>query len=53
MATKRLPYDHNAALNILNLGLEQAHAEKQTILVRQWISKFVSRKQEAHELIRG
>jgi len=39
--------DLNAALNILNLGLEQAHAEKQPILVRQRISKFASRKQEA------
>jgi putative transposase len=40
--------DHNAALNILKLGLEQARAEKQPILVRQRISKFASRKQEAH-----
>jgi putative transposase len=44
--------DQNAALNILKLGLEQAHAEKQPLLVRQRISKFASRKQEAHELIR-
>jgi len=45
--------DHNSAINILTLGLEQAHAEKQPLLVRQRISKFASRKQEAHELIRG
>jgi putative transposase len=44
--------DHNAALNILKLGLEQAHAEKQPILVRQRISKFASRKQEARDLSR-
>ena len=48
-----LDRDHNAALNILKLGLEQAHAEKQPILVRQRISKFASRKQEAHGFIRG
>lgn len=45
--------DLNAAKNILKLGLEQALAEKQPILVRQRISKFASRKQEAHEFIRG
>jgi putative transposase len=45
--------DHNAAINILNLGLEQARAEKQPLLVRQRISKFASRKQEAHVLRRG
>jgi len=45
--------DHNAALNILKLGLEQAHAEKQPLLVRQRISKFASRKQEAHAFKRG
>jgi putative transposase len=45
--------DLNAARNILNLGLEQARAEKQPILVRQRISKFASRRQEAYELIRG
>jgi transposase len=46
--------DHNAALNILKLGLEQAaHAEKQPLLVRQRISKFASVKQEAHALRRG
>jgi putative transposase len=31
--------DHNAALNILKLGLEQAHAEAEPLLVRR-ISKF-------------
>jgi len=45
--------DLNAALNILKLGLEQARAEKQPLLVRQRISKFASRKQEAHGFIRG
>jgi putative transposase len=45
--------DLNTARNILNLGLEQAPAEKQPILVRQRISKFASRRQEAYELIRG
>jgi putative transposase len=45
-----LDRDHNAALNILKLGLEQALAEKQPLLVRQRISKFASRKQEAHRL---
>jgi putative transposase len=44
--------DHNAALNILKLGLEQTHAETEPLLVRR-ISKFTSRKQEAHEFIRG
>ena len=44
--------DHNAALNILKLGLEQTLAEKQPLLVKR-ISKFQSRKQEAHEFIRG
>jgi putative transposase len=44
---------YNAALNILKLGLEQAHAERQPILVRQRISKFASVKQEAHKLICG
>ena len=48
-----LDRDLNAARNILKLGLEQAHAEKQPLLVRQRISKFVSRKQEAHGFIRG
>lgn len=42
--------DSNAARNILKLGLEQAHAETGPILVRQRISKFQSRKQEAHVL---
>jgi len=41
--------DLNAAINILKLGLEQAHAEKQPILVRQRISKFASVKQEARK----
>jgi len=45
--------DLNAALNILKLGLEQAHAEAEPLLVRHRISKFQSRKQEAHVLIRG
>lgn len=45
-----LDRDHNAAINILKLGLEKAQAEKQQILVRQRISKFASRKQEAHSL---
>ena len=45
--------DHNSAINILKLGLEQAHAERQPLLVRQHISKFASRKQEAHVLMRG
>lgn len=40
--------DHNAALNILKLGLEQAHVEKQPLPVHQRISKFASMKQEAH-----
>ncbi len=44
--------DHNAALNILKLGLEQAHAEKQPLLVKR-ISKFALMKQEAHVLRRG
>jgi putative transposase len=44
--------DLNAAINILKLGLEQAHAEKQPLLVRQRISKFASRKQEAQGFIR-
>jgi putative transposase len=50
-----LDRDHNAAINILKLGLEQAHAEKQPLLVRhQRISKFASVKQEAHrEFIHG
>jgi putative transposase len=43
--------DLNAARNILKLGLEQTHAEKQPILFRQRLSKFASRKQEAHEQI--
>lgn len=48
-----LDRDHNAALNILKLGLEQAqNAEAEPLLVRR-ISKFQSRKQEAHGFIRG
>ncbi|MCI0562227.1 MAG: transposase, partial [Nitrososphaera sp.] len=43
--------DVNAAINILNLGLEQALAEKQPLLVKR-ISKFASMKQEAHEFLR-
>ena len=38
--------DRNAAINILKLGLEQAHVEKRPLLVRR-ISKFASMKQEA------
>jgi len=46
--------DYNAALNILALGLVQTFAEKQQILVQpKRISKFDSRKQEAHVLRRG
>ncbi|HXG07298.1 MAG TPA: transposase [Nitrososphaera sp.] len=45
--------DLNAAKNIEKLGLEQALAEKQPLPIRQRISKFASRKQEAHEFIRG
>jgi len=44
--------DMNAAKNILKLGLEQARAEKQPLLVRR-ISKFASMKQEAHGFICG
>lgn len=45
-----LDRDYNAALNILRLGLEQTYAETEPLLVsRQRISKFQSRKQEAHE----
>ena len=39
--------DFSAAINILNLGLEQALAEEQPLLVKQRISKFASVKQEA------
>jgi len=46
--------DYNAALNILTLGLEQTFAEKQPLLVQpKRISKFASRKHEAHVLRRG
>lgn len=45
--------DLNAARNILKLGLEQARAEKQPLLVRQRTSKFASRKQEAHAIPSG
>ncbi|MEW5839976.1 MAG: transposase [Thermoproteota archaeon] len=48
-----LDRDHNAALNILKLGLEQARAEPKPLFVRQRISKFQARKQEAHVLRRG
>ncbi len=41
-----LDRDHNAALNILKLGLEQAHAETEPLLVPTRISKFQSMKQE-------
>jgi len=44
--------DLNAAINILKLGLEQAHAEAEPLLVRR-ISKFASRKQETHVLKHG
>ncbi len=40
--------DLNAAKNILKLGLEQSRAETEPLLIRQRISKFQSRKQEAH-----
>ncbi len=45
--------DLNAAVNILERGLEQARAEERPLLVRQRISKFASRKQEAHAFKRG
>lgn len=48
-----LDRDINAARNTLRLGLEQAHAEKEPLLVRQRISKFQSRKQEVHVFGRG
>ncbi|WP_266190354.1 transposase [Candidatus Nitrososphaera gargensis] len=54
-----LDRDTNAAKNILKSGLEQAHAETEPLLIRQRhqqrqrISKFQSRKQEAHVLRRG
>jgi putative transposase len=48
-----LDRDHNAALNILKLGLEQAHAKTEPLRIRQRISKFQSRKQEAREFIYG
>lgn len=48
-----LDRDINAARNILKLGLDQAHAETEPLLVRQRISKFQSRKQEAHVFRRG
>ena len=44
--------DTNSAKLILKLGLEQALAEKQPLLVKR-ISKFASRKQEAHVLRHG
>jgi putative transposase len=42
-----LETDVNAALNILKRGLEEARAEKLPLLVRQRISMFAPRKQEA------
>jgi transposase len=41
--------DHNAAINILNLGLGQTSAEKVSLLVqhKKRISKYGSVKQEA------
>jgi putative transposase len=45
--------DLNAAVNILERGLEQARAEERPLLVSQRISKFASRKQEAHAFKRG
>ncbi len=48
-----LDRDMNAAKNILKSGLEQARAETEPLLIRQRISKFQSRKQEAHVLRRG
>jgi putative transposase len=48
-----LDRDTNAAKNILKSGLEQARAETEPLLIRQRISKFQSRKQEAHVLRRG
>jgi putative transposase len=44
--------DVNAALNILQLGLEQTHAETEPLLIKR-ISKFQSRKQESHVFRRG
>ncbi len=44
--------DLNAARNILKAGLEQSHAETEPLLVRR-ISKFQSRKQQAHKFIHG
>lgn len=43
-----LDRDVNAARNILKLGLDQAHAETEPLLIRHRISKFQSRKQEAN-----
>lgn len=48
--------DHNAAINVLTLGLEQSNAENLPLLVqpkRKRISKFGTMKLEAHELIHG
>ena len=44
--------DINAARNILKLGLERSLVETEPLLVTR-ISEFQSRKQEAHEFIRG
>ncbi len=43
-----LDRDVNAARNILAMGLEQAHAEEQPLLIKRRISKFVPVKQEAY-----
>ena len=45
--------DHNSALDILRLGLEQTNAENPPLLIqprRKRISKFGTMKQEAHTL---
>jgi putative transposase len=47
-----LDRDVNAARNILKLGLEQSLVETEPLLVTR-ISKFQSRKREAHEFICG
>jgi putative transposase len=47
-----LDRDVNAARNHLKLGLEQSFVETQPLLVTR-VSKFQSRKREAHEFIHG
>lgn len=47
-----LDRDINAARNILKMGLERSLVETEPLLIRH-ISKFQSRKQEAHGFIRG